>query len=226
MPVISKSHRRFISGVGLAYAAFWLLLAIAPRYRSDWALENVVVAIAILILAISWRWYVFSKTSYVLMALFLSLHAIGSHYTYSLVPYDAFFEKLTGRSINGIFGWERNHYDRLIHFLYGLLMLFPYREAFLHFARVKWPPWSYLIPFSLILATSLVYEMIEWAAASVFGGDLGMAYLGTQGDVWDAQKDSFFAMIGALIATGVIAIKHFTTGRDSALEWVNRQNSA
>lgn len=225
MPAISKSHRRFVAAVSFAYAIFWVLLAIDPSYRDDWALENVMVAAAILLLAVSWRWYVFSKTSYLLIAIFLSLHAIGSHYTYSEVPYDAFFQNLTGRTLNGIFGWERNHFDRWVHFLFGLLILFPLREAFLHFARVKWPFWSYLIPIALILATSLAYELLEWAAASVFGGDLGMAFLGTQGDVWDSQKDSFLALIGALIATAVIAVKHFATGRDWALEWVDRQRA-
>lgn len=204
---------------------FWILLAIEPVDRETWVLENIIVAIGILVLFVTARYYIFSRTSYFLIFCFLCLHAIGSHYTYSAVPYDSAFEKLTGRSFNELLGWKRNHYDRLIHFLYGLLILFPFRETFLHFARVRWAFWSYLVPFSLILATSLVYEMLEWAAAEIFGGDLGAAFVGTQGDEWDAQKDSFFATTGALIATAVIAAKHAVTGRDSARDWVERSRT-
>jgi len=170
---------------------------------------------------ISWRWYVFSEVSYVLMAIFLVFHGIGAHYTYSLVPYDDWMENLTGSSLNSWFGWDRNHYDRLVHFLYGLLMTRPYREAFLHFARIRWVVWSYLVPLSFILATSLLYELLEWAAVKVLGSDQGMDFLGSQGDIWDGQADSFGAMLGSLLSIIAMILVHLAFKRDFAREWVD-----
>jgi len=220
---LPSSHRRFLIWLGLGYAIFWVLLSINPSQRRDWALENIVVVVGVLILIVSWRWFVFSRLSYALIALFLCTHVVGAHYTYSEVPYDAWFERITDHSLNAAFGWERNHYDRLVHFLYGLLLTLPFREAFLHLARVRWVFWSYLLPLSFILSTSLVYELLEWAAAVVLGGDLGMAFLGSQGDPWDAQCDSFCAMVGALLAIFIMVVAHFITGRDTALNWTDLQ---
>ncbi len=220
---VSPSHRRFTIRLAVVYTIVWALLAIDPSYRLDWALENIVVAVAGLILIISWKWFAFSRLSYVLMALFLMLHAIGAHYTYSEVPYDSFFNRITGRSLNSILGWDRNHFDRVIHFLYGLLLTLPFREALLHFAKVSWAFWSYLLPVSFILSTSLIYELLEWAAVIVLGDGAGMAWLGAQGDIWDAHWDSFFAMIGAILATFAMASVHLITGRDLTREWVDNQ---
>ena len=120
---------------------------------------------------------------------------MGAHYTYSLVPYDAWVEALTGRTLSSLTGWERNHFDRLVHFSYGLLLAYPAREVFLRVADVR-GFWGYYLPLDVVMATSMLYELIEWGAASVFGGDLGVAYLGTQGDPWDAQKDMALATAG------------------------------
>jgi putative membrane protein len=106
--------------------------------------------------------------------------------------------------VNAVFGFERNHFDRLIHLIYGLMFVFPYRELYFH-AGGRPGIWSYLIPIDLIASTSLVYELIEWAAAVVFGGELGIAYLGTQGDVWDAHKDMAIAILGAVVSVGLLA---------------------
>jgi putative membrane protein len=97
----------------------------------------------------------------------------------------------------------RNHYDRVIHFAYGLLVTVPVVELLREFS----PPrgvWRYLLPVLFILANSAIYELIEWGAAVVFGGDLGTAYLGTQGDEWDSQKDMACALIGALLSIGAM----------------------
>lgn len=214
------SHRKFVAGVAAVFGAIWVVLAIRPVSREDWLLENIVVAIGLIVLAASWRWYVFSRFSYVLFAVFLVFHTIGAHYTYSEVPYRNWF--------GGVFGIfesaERNQYDRLVHFLYGFLLMYPFREAFLHIARVRWPFWGYLLPFSFVLATSLVYELLEWIAAEVLGGEVGMAFVGSQGDIWDAQKDSMCALVGAFLALVSIAIVHLVRRRDAALDWVEGQN--
>jgi len=80
--------------------------------------------------------------------------------------------------------------------------------------------WGYLFPLLVVMSTSLLFELIEWAAAVIFGGDLGMAYLGTQGDIWDSHKDSLLATLGALISSCVIAGIHSTLDRDFTREWV------
>ena len=224
MGEVPKSHLRFVLVLLAVYAVTWGALAIAPLSRQDWALENIVVAVALLVVIGTWRWFKFSKTSYVLIFLFLCLHAVASQYTYSHVPYDAVFERLTGRTLNSILGWERNNYDRVVHFLYGLLLMLPFREAFLHIARVRWPFWSYLLPFSFVLSTSMVYELLEWAAAEVLGGDEGLEFLGVQGDIWDAQRDSFLATLGAFITLIILVIFHLARRRDASREWAESQD--
>jgi putative membrane protein len=159
-----------------------------------------------------------SRISYTLVFLFLCLHAVGAHYTYSLVPYDAWFEALAGRTFSSVLGWERNHFDRVVHLLYGLLLAYPAREVLLRVAEVR-GFWGYYLPLDIVMATSLLYELIEWAAAVAFGGELGVAYLGTQGDPWDAQKDMALAALGAVLAMLLIAAINARYQRDFAREW-------
>jgi putative membrane protein len=102
--------------LAVLFGALWLALAIEPLYRSDWLLENALVGAFILALALSWRWFTFSRISATLIFLFLCLHEVGAHYTYSEVPYDDWFRSLYGTSLNEAMGWERNHFDRAIHF--------------------------------------------------------------------------------------------------------------
>lgn len=183
-----------------------ILLAIEPHNRADWALENVLVLLFVLGLGLTYKKYPLSKLSYTLIFIFLMLHEIGSHYTYSQVPYDEWSTKLFGQSINSMLGLERNHYDRLIHFAYGLLLSYPIREIFILKSQVT-GFWSYFFPLDLTMSTSLLYELIEWGAATIFAGELGMAYLGTQGDIWDAHKDMALASLGALITMLLLALK-------------------
>jgi putative membrane protein len=135
--------------------------------------------------------------------------ALGSHYTYALVPYQEWFP---------IFEGGRNHFDRLVHFLYGLLLAYPIREMFLRIGNVR-GFWGYFLPLDLTMSTSMLYELIEWLAAEVVGGDLGQAYLGTQGDIWDAHKDMALASLGALISMCIAALVNRRMQRDFAAEW-------
>jgi putative membrane protein len=185
------------------FGIVFVALGVSPVYRQDWALENVLVVAAVGFLISTRHRIRFSNLSYSLIFIFLVLHEAGSHYTYSLVPYDTWFRNLTGTSLSEQWGLERNHYDRVIHFAYGALLLWPVRELLRHVGPAR-GVWSCVLPISVILANSVVYELIEWAAAVVFGGDLGTAYLGTQGDEWDAQKVLAFAAAGALLATAAM----------------------
>jgi putative membrane protein len=209
---------RLVAVLAIVFAIWWAVLAIAPNDRADWALENVLVVVAVVALAASYRRLRFSNVSYALIFSFLCLHAVGAHYTYAEVPYDAWFSRLTGRTFNELVGWERNHFDRLVHFLYGLLLAYPIRELFLRVAAVR-GFWGYFLPLDLTASTSMIFELFEWIAAEIAGGDLGQAYLGTQGDIWDAHKDMALASGGALVAMLVIVAINLSLQRDFAQEW-------
>jgi len=196
----------------------WVVLAINPWHRADWALENGLAIAFVLVLVFTFKIFPLSRISYTMIFLFLTLHLIGAHYTYSEVPYNEWSEAVFGRSINSIFGWERNHYDRLVHFSYGLLLAYPIREFFLRIADVK-GFWGYFFPLDITMSTSVMYELIEWGAAIYFGGALGAAYLGTQGDVWDAHKDMALATIGAVVSMMITLIINLCIKHDFAREW-------
>ena len=212
------SHRRYLLASSAVYAVFWAALAIDPHDRGDWALENVLVVVAALLLFFSYKRVLLSRISYTLIFIFLGLHAIGAHWTYSLVPYDETFHAATGYSFDEWMGWQRNHYDRIVHLAYGLLLAYPIRELFLRVAQVR-GFWGYFLPVVLTMAASMFYELVEWGAAEVFGSELGIAFVGAQGDVWDAQKDMFLATLGALIAMGVTALMNIKLDKDFAREW-------
>lgn len=169
----------------------WILAAIEPLYPRDWLLENLLVFFFCGLLAATYRRFRFSNLSYGLFTLFITLHLVGSHYTYAETP--------VGFWIQDWFGFERNHYDRIVHFGFGLLLAWPMREILLRKAGVT-RAWSYFLAVNGILAFSGIYEVIEGIAAAVVEPELGMAFLGTQGDIWDAQKDAALAFIGAVIA--------------------------
>lgn len=180
------------------FIALWLLLAIAPVSRQDWLLENLLTFVAIPALIFTRKKLHFSNTAYACLFVFFCVHTVGSHYTYSLVPYDEWWKSLTGSTLNSYFGFERNHYDRLIHFLYGALIVVPSLELFIAYAPPK-KIWRVLMPVLFVMSHSVIYEMIEWLAALMVAPELGHMYLGTQGDEWDAQKDMALATIGAIL---------------------------
>jgi putative membrane protein len=105
-----------------------------------------------------------------------------------------------------------------VHFCYGLLLAYPTREVFVRIANTR-GFWSYFLPLQMVMSTSAFYEVIEWAVALVVGSDMGVAYLGTQGDEWDAQKDMGLATLGAFIAMAVVAVINVRSQRDFAREW-------
>lgn len=208
----------YVVSLAVLLGALWGWLAIAPVDRQTWLLENALFVIFIVVLAASYRHLLLSKLSYTLIFLFLCLHSVGAHYTYSLVPYDDWWAALSGQSLSEVMGWQRNHYDRLVHLLFGLLLGYPAREVFVRVAGAR-GFWGYFMPLLLMMALSLLYELIEWAAALVFGGDLGIHYLGTQGDEWDGHRDMALASLGALVAMIIAALVNAALQRDFAREW-------
>ena len=197
------------------FVLVWSALAIAPWYRQDWLLENILVFIIVPWLVWSYRKLRFSNFSYTLIFIFSCLHELGAHYTYAEVPLYSWAEKYAGLDLSGLLGSERNHYDRLVHFLYGFLLLPAIVEIFEARANLQ-KVWRFIVPVTFMMAFSEMFEIIEWQAAEIFGGDLGQAYLGTQGDIWDAQKDSLAAAVGAVGSTVLLhAVRKFRTKHQS-----------
>jgi putative membrane protein len=225
-PATKRTTKRRVASRSARYPATLLVLfllvaaalGIAPLHRGDWLLENALAFGAVLVLVVTWRPFPLSKVSYTMLFVFLVQHEVGAHYTYSEVPYDDWFRAVLGTSPNDLFGVERNHYDRVVHFTYGLLVAYPMRELFVRVADAR-GFWGYMLPLDLAMSTSMAYELIEWGAAAAFGGDLGVAYLGTQGDPWDAQKDMALATLGAVIAMVATALIHRSLDRDFHREW-------
>jgi putative membrane protein len=191
MKPVSFSANRPLQGLLLWLVLLWGITAIDPLYPRDWLLENLLVFFYGFLLLVTYRRFAFSNISYALFTVFLSLHLIGAHYTYAETP--------LGFWLQDLFDLQRNHYDRIVHFAFGLLIAYPFRELLLRAAGVR-VSWSYLLSVTVVLAFSNCYEIIEAVTAEIVSPDLGAAYLGTQGDIWDAQKDSFVALTGAVIA--------------------------
>src|SRR6266480_2020738 len=175
-----RDHRLLQVLLG-TYALVWVITAIAPLDRHDWWLENLLVFGVMAVLIGTYRVFPLSDLSYLLIAAFLTLHAVGAHYTYSEVPFGFWFQRT--------FGFARNPFDRIVHFSFGLLMAYPIREVFLRVANAR-GFWAYYLPL----------------IATLVAPGTGDAWLGTQGDVWDPQKDMGLAALGALLCMCVTAL--------------------
>lgn len=215
------TRKHYIGSLALTFSALWLALAVSPFDRDTWLLENALLILGVVVLWGTRQILPLSTASYSLLFVFFCLHTVGAHFTYSLVPYDEAIKTVSGASLNESLGFNRNHYDRLVHFAYGLLLVLPVREMLILHARVR-GFWSYFLPLDLVMSTSLLYELIEWGAAIVYGGNLGAAFLGTQGDEWDAHRDMGLAGLGALFAILVVLVVNRWRGRDITISWFVR----
>lgn len=179
------------------FVGTWLWAAYEPLHPDDWLLENYLVFLWVpIIIATAWH-FKLSNISYTLITIFMCLHVIGAHYTYVEVPF--------GFTLQDWFDADRNMYDRLVHFCYGLLLAYPIREVYVRLAKVR-GFWGLFFPVELTFAFSAIYELIEWRASANVPAELGLAFLGSQGDVWDAQKDMGLAGLGALITMTIVLI--------------------
>ena len=179
------------------FAVVWSNSLIGTTDMANWLLENTLSFVFAIFLVVTYRKHQFSDLSYLLVCIYLCLHVYGSKYTYAENPF--------GYWLKDVFHLSRNHYDRIVHFCFGFLLAYPMREMFLKW--LKYPRWvAWLLPIEITLSISAFYELIEWAVADLFFKAQGDAYLGTQGDVWDAQKDIFLAFCGAIIATTIVSL--------------------
>ncbi|MDF2960067.1 MAG: hypothetical protein K0S39_1802 [Paenibacillus sp.] len=185
-----KSNR-LLQAVLAAYTVFWAVMAIEPFNRFNWFLENLLVFATILVLAVTYRSFALSNWSYLLIAVFLSLHTFGANYSYNTTPLDSWLREL--------FHTERDGYDRIVHFSYGLLLAYPIRELFVRtVGQIGF--WAYAMPVVFVLASGAFYELIEMWVAFIVAPEIGTLFLGTQGDPWDTQHDIELALYGAVIA--------------------------
>jgi len=181
----------------VAMAVVIVITGYRPEKAFDWWLENVAALTFLALLGISYRRLPLSDLSYVLIFVYLSLHEWGAEYKYSDVP--------LGEWMKPWLHTTRNHYDRIMHFSYGLLLAYPMQEWFMRVAGVT-NRWRYLLPVESTLAFSAGYEMAEAFAALVLTPERGEEFVGMQGDMWDSQKDMFMAGLGAVTAMIVIAL--------------------
>lgn len=199
---ISKDRNAFRTNPWLwvfiaVFAAIWTNTYLGTTDINNWMLENALTVLFLIFLLTTFRTYQFSDLSYLLICVYLCLHVYGSKYTYAENPF--------GFWLQDYFQWSRNHYDRIVHFCFGFLLAYPMREFFLRW--LKYPKIvAWILPIEITLSVSAFYELIEWAVADVFFTAQGDAYLGTQGDIWDAQKDIFLAFIGAIFATTLVSL--------------------
>jgi putative membrane protein len=183
-------YNKFPSFLLFTVILVWVITAINPVYPHDWLMENILFSVFFAILIFTYKKFTFSNISYFLITLFFILHLVGAHYTYSEVPLGFWAAQK--------FDLSRNHFDRLVHFSFGLLIAYPFREILIRIGDVK-GFFKYSLPVTMTLSWSAFFELIEWLFVSLVNPQLGVAYLGTQGDVWDAHQDMLLALIGSII---------------------------
>ena len=181
-------------------AAVIVVAGIHPDKVFDYFLENATAFAFIAVMAFSYRFLPLSDLAYVLMFVYLSLHEWGAHYKYSDVP--------LGEWLKPLLHTNRNMYDRVAHFSFGLMMSYPLQEVFMRKVDVK-GKWRYILPVEAILSFSAIYEIMEAGAAMVLTPERGEEFVGMQGDMWDSQEDMLMAGLGAVVAMIVLAaIRH------------------
>ena len=178
----------------------------SPRSRVDWALENLLVLLLVGTLVAVSRRFRLSATSITLVFAFLCVHELGAHYTYSLVPYDHWSSAWLGLSFEQASGVHRNHYDRLVHLSYGLLLAYPVREVLWRLTPLR-GFWHFFVTLNIMLSTSAVYELVEWIGGAFLGNDTANAFVGAQNDPWDPQKDMAIAVAGALVSLLLVSVR-------------------
>ena len=181
------------------YFIFLIISCINPIYPSEMFLQHSVTVLMGIFLLIITRNNSLSDGSFSLLVFFMLLHIIGARWIYSYVPYDAWFKALTGVTITEIFGFTRNHYDRFVHLMFGIMMIPPLKEIYKKWFKCP-EKLSWLVAFLTILALSMIYEVFEWGLTLVLSPADAEDYNGQQGDMWDSQKDMALAMLGAIIS--------------------------
>ncbi|OGI16277.1 MAG: hypothetical protein A3E38_02750 [Candidatus Moranbacteria bacterium RIFCSPHIGHO2_12_FULL_54_9] len=195
---VLRCLREFPVVLFLVFSALWVYLAINPLYREAWMFENIVIALFAPMVVWSYFAFRLSNISYLLIFIFASLHILAAHYTYADTPW--------GRFISELWGLERNHFDRVAHFLYGLFMVAVFSDLLKKYLpKEKWAVGLFL--FAISFSVGALYEVGEFVVGVVGDPEAGLAFLGFQGDIWDTQKDMVLQGIGAIC--GILSLFFF-----------------
>ena len=177
-----------------------LLASIEPLEWSSYLLHQAGTLIFMAMMLTAYRYLSIGTHAYSLSMLFLLIHIIGARYLYSYVPYDDWSHALLGFKLTDYFGWQRNMYDRLVHFSYGLLLFAAMYNGLKAILRLPSPRQLIAITLLLNMASSMLYELFEWGIAMTLSAEDAESYNGQQGDMWDAHKDMALALLGGLIS--------------------------
>ncbi|MES1245028.1 MAG: DUF2238 domain-containing protein [Acidobacteriota bacterium] len=200
-----NAYQRLLLSTG---AVLLVLGCIGAPYPEQMYLQHIPTVVALVALAASSRWYPLSNAAFTCLILFLLLHILGARYIYSYVPYDEWLRALVGTDLISIFYFQRNHYDRLVHFAFGLLWVLPVREVCVRYFKVP-RRFAFYVAFEFVLSASALYELFEWGLTMVLSPNDADAYNGQQGDMWDAHKDMALAVLGSVVALGFLYLRRY-----------------
>ena len=203
MTVLPRDH--YQKTLFLLFVVFFFASCVKPPYLRFLLMQHAPTVLAAILLVFLSNRFVMSRFSFSAIILFLCLHTLGARYLYSYVPYDDWSEWLFGINISEAFGFQRNHYDRAVHFSFGLLLAIPIQEFERRYLRLS-VTISSVLAVECILATSAAYELIEWLIAVTFTPKWADQFLGLQGDIFDAQMDMVLATSGAILSISVLAL--------------------
>lgn len=195
------------SGLMVFYVLILIISCIHPVYPQQMWLQHSATLVIGIFLIYDTKANKFSNGTFFCIFLFMLLHIIGARWIYSYVPYDLWFQKLTGVGFNSFFGLQRNHYDRFVHFMYGVLMMIPFTGFYKKWFNVDTKTALHMA-LMLVLASSMIYELFEWSLTILLTNEEADNYNGQQGDFWDAQKDMALAGLGGLLMFIILKINN------------------
>jgi putative membrane protein len=187
-----ESPRRLPLVLLISAAAYLAWSGAFPNGRFNWLMEVLPAIVGGVILVATYRRFPLSDVSYVLVWFFSLILMTGGHWTYAEVP--------VGNWVRDAFGLSRNHFDRFGHFFQGVIPAMLARELLLRTSPLRPGKWLFTVCVAIALAISAAYELFEWQYAVFFGGEAADDFLGSQGDIWDAQNDMFQALCGAVVS--------------------------
>ena len=180
--------------------AFWAWSGIAPHdTRLTWVLETLPVMIALPVMLLTYKRFPLTNLTYTLIAIHAMILILGGHYSYAKVPLGFWMEDW--------FGWTRNNYDKIGHFMQGFGPTIYVREIMARTSPLRHGKWLGFVSIAVPLAFSALYEIIEWLASLSDPTDTE-AFLGTQGYIWDTQTDMFWCLIGSTVAIILLTKLH------------------
>lgn len=193
---ISFRSNRLLQISVSVFSLYWIFMGIWPVQRSLWLVENLLVIALAVVLVWTYRKFRFSNQSYLFILLFLVLHTFATHYSYATTPIDEWLKTT--------FHTKRSYYDRFVHFMFGLLWVYPFGELYVRLAGRR-SAWPYIVPAAIVMALSALFEITEATGAIIAGqGQNNDEFIGMQGDVLDTQKDMFCAFLGVLLALALL----------------------